>query len=186
MYTSGAPRVFNGKVILGNSGGDAGARGYVTAYEAATGKFTWRFYVTPGSPDENKYDRCNNERPRPGAPGILEDWHRRRPVGQHRLDQVLNQIYVATGNPIGTPPDVRSPGGGDNLYTSSIVALNADTGRYVWHYQIDPRDAWDYDATEQITLAELRNSRQAPSGADAGPKNGFFYVIDRKSGKSLG
>ena len=186
MYTSGAPRVFNGKVILGNSGGDAGARGYVTAYEAATGKFTWRFYVTPGSPDENKDDPAQQRAAATWGTG--EFWKTGTgggPWDSIVFDQALNQIYVATGNPIGTPPDVRSPGGGDNLYTSSIVALNADTGRYVWHYQIDPRDGWDYDATEQITLAELRiHGKRRPVLMQA-PKNGFFYVIDRKSGKVI-
>ncbi len=186
MYTSGAPRVFNGKVILGNSGGDSGARGYVTAYEAASGKLAWRFYVVPGSPEENKDDP---EQQRAAATwGSGEFWKTGTgggPWDSIVFDHALNQIYVATGNPIGTPPDVRSPGGGDNLYTSSIVALNADTGKYLWHYQIDPRDAWDYDATEQITLADLRINGKRRSVLMQAPKNGFFYVIDRKSGQVI-
>ncbi len=186
MYTSGAPRVFKGKVILGNSGGDGGARGYVTAYDTATGQFAWRFYVTPGSPDDNKDDPAQQRAAATWGNG--EFWKTGTgggPWDSIVFDQALNRIYVATGNPIGTPPDVRSPGGGENLYTSSIVALNADTGKYLWHYQIDPRDAWDYDATEQMTLADLRIHRKRYSVLMQAPKNGFFYVIDRMTGKVI-
>jgi quinohemoprotein ethanol dehydrogenase len=180
----GAPRVFGDKVIIGNGGADSGARGYVTAYEAATGKQAWRFYVTPGSPEENRGDPAME---RAAATwGTAEYWKTGTgggPWDSIVFDAALRQIYLGTGNPAGAPPDVRSPGGGDNLYTSAIVALNADTGKYVWHYQVNPRDAWDYDDTEQITLADLNiDGHRRPVLLQA-PKNGFFYVIDRKTGK---
>ncbi len=184
MYTSGAPRVFNGKVIIGNSGADGGARGYVSAYDASSGRLVWRFYATPASPEENKGDPAQEQAAATWGSG--EFWKTGTgggPWDSIVFDRALNQIYLATGNPIGTPPDVRSRGGGDNLYTSSIVALNADTGKYVWHYQIVPRDAWDYDATEQMTLADLSIDGKHRAVLMQAPKDGFFYVIDRKTGK---
>ncbi len=185
-YMHGAPRVFNGKVIIGNGSADVGKRGYVSAYDAATGHLVWRFYTAPGSPDENRGDPAMERAAATWGPG--EFWKTGTGGGAWDsivFDQELDQIYLGTANPVGTPPDVRSPGGGDNLYTSSIVALNADTGKYVWHYQINPRDGWDYDATEQITLAELTVGGQRHKVLMQAPKNGFFYVIDRRSGKLL-
>jgi len=184
-YMNGAPRVFKGKVVIGNGGGDDGARGYVTAYDAATGQERWRFYVAPGSPQENQGDPAME---RAAATWSGEYWKTGTgggPWDSIVYDTALNQIYLGTGNPAGTPPDVRSPGSGDNLYTCSIVALNADSGKYVWHYQLNPRDAWDYDATEQITLADLVMDGRRRKVLVQAPKNGFFYVIDRKSGQLL-
>ena len=184
-YMNGAPRVFNGKVIIGNGGADVGARGYVTAYDAATGQQRWRFYVAPGSPEENQ---GNPAMERAAATWGGEYWKTGTgggPWDSIVYDTALNQIYLGTGNPAGTPPDVRSPGGGDNLYTCSIVALNADSGKYVWHYQLNPRDAWDYDATEQITLADLVLDGRRRKVLMQAPKNGFFYIIDRRSGRLL-
>ena len=185
-YMHGAPRVFNDKVIIGNGGADIGKRGYVIAYDAATGRLAWKFYVAPGSPEENRGDPAMERAA--STWGVGEFWKTGTgggPWDSIVFDRELNQIYIGTGNPIGTPPDVRSPGGGDNLYTSSIVAVNADTGKYVWHYQVNPRDAWDYDATEQITLADLTISGQRRKVLMQAPKNGFFYVVDRKSGRLL-
>ena len=164
---TGAPRAFNGKVIIGNAGADLGRRGYVTAYEAATGKQAWRFYVTPGSAQENRGDPAmeraavtwNGEYWKSGTGGAVWD--------SITFDAELNRIYIGTGNAGPYDPEARSPGGGDNLYTASIVALDADTGKYVWHYQVNPRDSWDYDATQQMTLATCSPWCTA-QGADAG------------------
>jgi quinohemoprotein ethanol dehydrogenase len=185
-YSHGAPRVFNGKVIIGNAGADGGARGYVTAYDAATGRQVWRFFVVPGTPDENRGDPAMERAAETWGTG--EFWKTGTGGGAWDsivFDRELNQIYLATGNPVGLAPDAPGRGGRDNLYTSSIVALNADTGKYLWHYQLDPNDAWDYDATEQITLATLTIDSHPRKVLMQAPKNGFFYVIDRQTGNVL-
>jgi len=179
-----APRTFNGKVIVGQGGADyPGARGYVTAYDQVTGKQAWRFYIIPGTPAENKGD--------PAMERAAKTWNGEfwkngggggNPWDSITFDKEFNRIYVPTANPFVYDPEVRSPGGGDNLYTSSIVALDADTGKYLWHYQVNPRDAWDFDATQQVTLAELTIDGKKRKVLMQAPKNGFFYVIDRTDG----
>jgi quinohemoprotein ethanol dehydrogenase len=182
---TGAPRVFNGKVIIGNGGGDVGLRGYVTAYDQQTGKQLWRFYTVPGSPDENKGD--------PAMEAAAKTW-----TGEYwktgtggtawdgiTFDPELNRIYVGTGNSGPYDPEKRSPGGGDNLYLTSIVALDADTGKYVWHYQMNPREAWDYKATANIVAATLTIDGKPRKVLMQAPTNGFFYVLDRETGKLI-
>jgi quinohemoprotein ethanol dehydrogenase len=183
---TGAPRVFNGKVIIGQGGADFGMRGYVTAYDQETGNQAWRFYVVPGSPEQNKGDRAmlaaartwNGEfwKTNGGGGG---------PWDNMTFDAELNRIYVGTANAYDYDPEKRSPGGGDNLYTASIVALDANTGKYVWHYQVNPRDSWDFDATQQMTLATLTIGGKRRKVLMQAPKNGFFYVLDRVSGRVI-
>jgi quinohemoprotein ethanol dehydrogenase len=180
---TGAPRTFNGKVIIGNAGADSGERGYVTAYEAATGREVWRFYTTPGSPEENRGDPAME---RAAATWSGEYWKTGTGGGvwdSITFDSDLNRIYLATGNAGPYDPDQRSPGNGDNLYTASIVAVDADTGKYLWHYQINPRDAWDFDSTQQMALADLVIGGAHRKVLMQAPKNGFFYVLDRQTGK---
>jgi quinohemoprotein ethanol dehydrogenase len=182
---TGAPRTFNGKVIIGNAGADFGERGYVTAYDAATGRQRWRFYTTPGSPDENKGDAAME---RAATTWTGEFWKSGTGGGvwdSITFDQRLNLIYLGTGNAAPYDPTLRSPGGGDNLYTASIVAVSADTGQYVWHYQINPRDSWDFDSTQQMTLADLVIDGHRREVLMQAPKNGFFYVLDRHTGKLI-
>jgi quinohemoprotein ethanol dehydrogenase len=182
---TGAPRTFNGKVIIGNAGSDGGERGYVTAYDAATGRQVWRFYTTPGSPEENQGDLAmvraattwSGEYWKTGTGGGVWD--------SIAFDAQLNRIYLATGNAGPYDPDQRSPGDGDNLYTASIVALDADTGKYLWHYQVNPRDAWDFDSTQQMALADLVIGGARRKVLMQAPKNGFFYVLDRQTGKLI-
>jgi quinohemoprotein ethanol dehydrogenase len=184
---TGAPRTFNGKVIVGHGGSDIPppARGYVTAYDAATGKPVWRFYTVPGTPEQNKGDAVmeraaatwNGEYWKTGTGGSVWD--------SITFDQEFNRIYLGTANAGPYDPDVRSPGGGDNLYTASIVALDADTGKYVWHYQVNPRDSWDFDCTQRMTLASLLIKGQQRKVLMQAPKNGFLYVLDRQSGKLI-
>jgi len=180
---SGAPRVANGKVFIGNGGAEYGVRGYVTAYDADTGKQIWRFYAVPGSPDKFEDETMamaaktwdpKGDWWKVGAGGVV--WN------TIVYDPELNLLYLGTGN--GTPWNkyIRSPAGGDNLFTSSIVAVNADTGKYVWHYQINPAEGWDYDASEDVTLATLKIDGQDRQVLMQAPKNGFFYVIDRTPG----
>jgi quinohemoprotein ethanol dehydrogenase len=182
---TGAPRAFNGKVIIGQAGADFGVRGYVTAYEAATGRELWRFYTTPGSPEENRGDPAME---RAAASWTGEYWKSGTGGGvwdNITFDRELNRIYLGTGNAAPYDPVLRSPGGGDNLYTASIVALDADTGKYAWHYQVNPRDSWDFDCTQRMTLADLVIDGEARKVLMQAPKNGFFYVLDRRSGKLI-
>ncbi|CAN7408647.1 PQQ-dependent dehydrogenase, methanol/ethanol family [Phenylobacterium sp. LjRoot219] len=182
---TGAPRVFNGKVIIGHGGADFGARGYVTAYDQATGKQAWRFYTAPGSPEENRGDPAmelaaatwSGEYWKTGTGGAAWD--------NFTFDPELNRIYVGTANAAPYDAEARSPGAGDSLYTASIVALDADTGRYVWHYQVNPRDSWDFDCTQQMTLADLTIDGQPRKVLMQAPKNGFFYVLDRHTGRLI-
>ena len=172
---SGAPRAFNGKVVLGNTGSWPGMRAFVTAYDEATGKQLWRFYTTPGSPEEN---RGNPIMEKAAATWSGKFWK----VGAGAdvwdgitFDPQMNRVYIATGNAVPTDPAVR--GKGDNLFVSSIVALDADTGKYVWHYQMNPGDSWDYDAAEQMNSRRLGDRWKAPKGADAGTEERLLVCI---------
>ncbi len=187
MISTGAPRTMNGKVIIGNGGADFGARGYVTAYDSATGKQLWRFYTVPGKPEENAGDPAMEAAAKSWGP---EFWKNTGGGGTAwngmTFDAETNRIYVGTGNAGPYDPKLRDPGGtGDNLYTSSIVALDADTGKYVWHYQETPRDSWDYKATPNIVMATLNLEGKPKKVLLHIPTNGFFYVLDRESGKPI-
>ena len=184
---TGAPRIVKGMVIIGNGGAELGVRGYVSAYDVNTGEMNWRFYTVPG-------DR-NQPQESPALEAALEtwsgdEWYTLGGGGGTAWDSLvydptLDLLYIGTGNGSPWNRDLRSPGGGDNLYLSSIVALRPDTGEYVWHYQVTPADNWDYTATQQLVLAELEINGQARSVIMQAPKNGFFYVLDRKTGELL-
>jgi quinohemoprotein ethanol dehydrogenase len=182
---TGAPRVFGDKVVIGNGGADFGARGYLTAYDQATGKQAWRFYVAPGSPEENKGDPAQEQAAATWKGDYWKTGTGGGPWDGITFDKELNRIYVGTGNASPYDPEERSPGGGDNLYTASIVALDADTGKYVWHYQINPRDSWDFDSSQQMTLADLVIDGKPRKVLMQAPKNGFLYVFDRTTGKLI-
>jgi len=187
---TGAPRIVHGKVIIGNGGADLDARGYVTAYDAKTGRKIWRFYTVPGAAGERDNAASDDVLERLARPTWFGDTWRKTAAGGTAwnaisYDPELNQLYIGTGN--GTPwnHQLRSQGKGDNLFLCSIIALDPDTGRYIWHYQENPGEAWDYDSTPPMILATLNIG-----GADRkvilhAPKNGFFYVIDRSNGKLL-
>jgi quinohemoprotein ethanol dehydrogenase len=182
---TGAPRVVKGKVIIGNAGADYGTRGYVTAYDAETGKQAWRFYTVPGDPSK-PFENAAMER---AAKTWTGAWWRFGGGGSvwdgMAYDPEADLLYIGTGNGGPWNQDVRSPKGGDNLYLSSIVALRPDTGEYVWHYQTTPGENWDYTAVQPMILADLNiNGRQRKVIMQA-PKNGFFYVIDRITGEFL-
>jgi quinohemoprotein ethanol dehydrogenase len=185
---TGAPRVARGKVFIGNAGADFGGRGYVSAYDATTGKLVWRFYLVPGDPKAKPDGAASDD--------VLKDvtlptWHGdwyKYGGGAHVwnaivFDPELDQLYLPTGNGFPWNPHFRSDGKGDNLFISSIVAVDANTGRYRWHYQETPGDAWDFDAISDITLVDLRIGGELRKVLLHAPKNGFFYVIERKSGK---
>ncbi|MGC2333060.1 MAG: PQQ-dependent dehydrogenase, methanol/ethanol family [Candidatus Acidiferrales bacterium] len=182
---TGAPRIVRGKVIIGNVGGEFAVRGYVSAYDAETGKQVWRFYTVPGDPSK-PFESKAMER---AAKTWTGEWYKMggggTPWDAFAYDPDLNLLYVGTGN--GGPWDRnwRSPGGGDNLYTSSIVALRPDTGVLVWYFQETPGDDWDYDATQDMILADLKIGGKVRKVIMQAPKNGFFYVLDRKTGRFL-
>jgi quinohemoprotein ethanol dehydrogenase len=183
-FISGPPRVFNDKVVIGFGGGDFGAvRGYVTAYDTNTGKQLWRWWTVPGDPAKG----FENPAMEMAAKTWTGEWWKYGGGGTvwnaMTYDPEFNRLYIGTGN--GGPWNwkIRSPGGGDNLFLCSVVALNADTGEYVWHYQTTPGDSWDYNSAMDMTLATL-NIHGAPTKVILhAPKNGFFYVIDRTTGK---
>ena len=198
-YTiTGAPRVFKDKVIIGNSGAELGVRGYVTAYNVETGDLEWRFYTVPNpnkEPDGAASDAIFAELANDswgdtgawttdGGGGTVWD--------SIVYDTVNDQVLVGVGNGSPWNASIRDPEGDysgayDNLFLSSILALDADTGAYRWHYQGTPRDQWDFTATQQMVLADL------PLGEDGAPrrvvmqapKNGFFYVLDAADGELI-
>ena len=183
-YTiTGAPRIVKGHVIIGNGGGEYGVRGYVTAYDADSGEELWRFYTVPGNPNEPFESPEMEIAAKTWSGGKWWEYGGGGTVWDSMAyDPALDTLYIGTGN--GSPWNryVRSPGGGDNLYLSSIVALDPDTGDYKWHYQTTPGDSWDYTATQHMILADLEINGQMRKVIMQAPKNGFFYVIDRTSG----
>ena len=185
-YTiTGAPRVVQGKVIIGNGGGEFGVRGYVSAYDAETGELVWRFYTVPGDPSKPFESPILAQ----AAKTWTGEWWKSGGGGTVWnaivYDPELNLLYVGTGN--GTPwnDQYRSPMGGDNLFTCSIVALQPDTGAYAWHYQENARDAWDFDSAEDMILADIIVDGRPRRVLLQAPKNGIFYVIDRANGSLI-
>ncbi|HKS05563.1 MAG TPA: PQQ-dependent dehydrogenase, methanol/ethanol family [Gemmatimonadaceae bacterium] len=185
-YTiTGAPRVIKGKVIIGNAGADLGVRGYVTAYDAQAGEQAWRFYTVPGDPSKPFESRAMQT----AAATWKGEWWKHGGGGTvwdaMAFDPEADLLYIGVGNGAPWSRDHRSPGGGDNLFLSSIVALRPDSGTYVWHYQTTPGDDWDYTATQPIILADLTIEGRARKVLMQAPKNGFFYVIDRLTGEFI-
>ncbi len=190
-YTiTGAPRIVKGRVVIGNGGAELGARGYVTAYDAQTGKQVWRFYTVPGNPadgpDHAASDKVLAERAgktwfgdywKNGGGGTVWD--------SIVYDQELDQLYLGVGNGSPWNQRLRSEGKGDNLFLSPVVALNPDTGEYLWHYQGTPGETWDYTQTQPIMLADLTIAGKPRKVLMQAPKNGFFFVIDRTDGKLI-
>ncbi len=185
-YTiTGAPRIVRGKVIIGNGGAELGVRGYVTAYDAESGKQIWRFYTVPGNPEKGFENAAmkmaaktwTGEYWRAGGGGTAWD--------SMAYDADLDLLYIGVGNGSPWNHGIRSPDGGDNLFLSSIVAVKPDSGEYVWHYQTTPGETWDYTATQHMILAELEIEGKPRKVIMQAPKNGFFYVLDRVTGELL-
>ena len=183
---TGAPRIVKGNVVIGNGGAEIGARGYVSAYDAATGDQQWRFYTVPGDPSQ-PYEHPDLEEAAKTWTG--SDYWNQGGGGTVWdaivYDPELNLVYIGVGNGAHWDQQWRSPEGGDNLYLSSVVALNADDGSYVWHYQTTPGDTWDYTATQPLILADLEIEGEARKVIMQAPKNGYFYVIDRTNGEFI-
>ncbi|MBO6767444.1 MAG: PQQ-dependent dehydrogenase, methanol/ethanol family [Erythrobacter sp.] len=190
---TGAPRVIDGKVLIGNGGAEFGVRGYIAAYDAGDGEELWRFYTVPGDEGEDAPDYLK---------AAAETWSGEVLNGDSGIggggtvwdsmayDPELDLLYFGVGN--GSPWNraYRSPGPdgtgeGDNLYLSSIVAIRPDTGEYVWHYQTTPGETWDYTATQHIILADMEIDGRTRQVLMQAPKNGFFYVLDRATGEFI-
>lgn len=186
LFVTGAPKVFRGKVVIGNGGTEWGAaRGYATAYDAETGEQAWRFWVVPGNPA----DGFENDAMAIAAKTWTGEWWKFGGGGNiwHGItyDPDFNTVYFGTGNGSPWNQKIRSPGGGDNLFLCSIVAVDADTGEYKWHYQTTPGETWDYNSSMDIILADIKYGEQNIKAMLHAPKNGFFYVINRANGELL-
>ena len=188
LYISGHPKAFRGLVIVGDGGTEFGAsRGQVSAYHVTSGKLAWRFYVVPGNPADGFEDAAQEMAAKTWTGKWWEYGGGGNVWNGITYDPEFNQILIGTGNGSPWNRKVRSPDGGDNLFLCSIVALDADTGKYKWHYQTVPGESWDYNSSMDIVLAELPLGDQGKARKVLlhAPKNGFFYVIDREDGELL-
>ena len=186
LYITGAPKAFAGKVIIGNGGTEEGpTRGFVTAYDAETGEEAWKFFIVPGDPAKGFEDDAMKM----AAETWTGEWWKHGGGGNawhgFTYDADLDMIYFGTGNGSPWNRKIRSPEGGDNLFLCSIVALDAKTGEYKWHYQTTPGESWDYNSNMDIVLADLKIDGKKVKAILHAPKNGFFYVIDRETGKLI-
>lgn len=186
-YTiTGAPYIANDLVIIGNSGAEFDARGYFTAYDVATGEQRWRFFTVPGNPEQELEHPELEAAVKTWDPDSLWDVGLGGTVWDAMaFDPQLNLLYVGTGNAAPYPRKLRSPEGGDNLYLASILALQPETGKLVWYYQTTPGDNWDFTATQKMILADLEIEGEQRQVIMQAPKNGFFYVLDRKTGELI-
>jgi len=186
---TGAPRVYDGKVVIGNGGADYGVRGFVVAYDAETGKRLWKFYTVPGNPADGPDGEASDSAMKIAEPTWFGEWWKYGGGGTawdgFAYDPDLNLVYIGTGN--GSPHmwHFRSDGKGDNLFLCSIVAVDATSGEYKWHYQMVPEEDWDYTCTQPIALADIQIGGQQRKVLMQAPKNGFFYVLDRVTGQLI-
>ena len=186
LYITGAPIAFKDKVLIGNGGTENGpSRGWVTAFDQETGEEAWKFYIVPGNPA----DGFENKAMEMAAKTWTGEWWKHGGGGNawhgFTYDAELDVLYIGTGNGSPWNQKIRSPDGGDNLFLSSIVALDPDTGEYKWHYQTTPGETWDYNSNMDIVLTDLTIEGKETKVILHAPKNGFFYVINRETGKLI-
>jgi len=187
LSITGAPRVIKGTVIIGNGGAELGARGFVAGYDAETGVQKWKFWMVPGKEDHD--GAASDKAMKIAYPTWRGHWWDYggggTPWDGFAYDPDLDLLYIGGGNGSPWNAEMRSPGGGDNLFLASIVAVRPDTGEYVWHFQETPGDSWDYTSTQPIILADIKIDGQVRKTLLHAPKNGFFYVLDRETGKFI-
>lgn len=185
-FISGPPRVFAGKVVIGHGGADSGAtRGYVTAFDAASGRQLWRFWTVPGDPAKGFEN--------PAMAMAAKTWSGRwwthggggTVWNAITYDPETDTLFLGTGNGAPWNRKIRSEDRGDNLFLSSIVALDGKSGQYKWHYQVNPGETWDYNASMDMQLADITIDGRPRKVLMQAPKNGFFYVLDRNTGKLI-
>ncbi len=186
MAITGAPRIAKGKVLIGSAGSEYFTRGYLAAFDPQTGELLWKFYTVPGDPSKPQEGKHLEAAAKTwtgdfwklGGGGTVWD--------AITYDPATNLIYFGTANAEPWNPAVRNTkGAGDSLYTASIVAVNADTGEYAWHFQETPEDRWDFDSNQQIMVGDLMLGGEQRHVIMHAPKNGFFYTLDAKTGKFI-
>jgi quinohemoprotein ethanol dehydrogenase len=186
LYTiTMAPRIAGDKVIVGISGGDKPTRGFVDAYDAATGRRLWRFYTVPGDPAKG----FENDALRAAAKTWGGEFYKNGGGGAVwdgvAYDPEMNLVYVGTGNAEPWVQKFRGQQNVDNLYTCSILALDVNTGQLKWHYQTVPNDNWDFDSVQQLMILNLQINGRERKVITQAAKNGFFYVLDRGTGEFI-
>ena len=183
---TGAPQIAGPVVVIGNGGAEYDSRGYASAYDLETGTLAWRFFTVPGDPEKPQESAALQRAAKTWTGG---NWWERGGGGNVwdaiTYDPETNLVYFGTANGAPTSRSKRSPGGGDNLYVASIIAVHADSGEYAWHYQETPGERWDFDATPHLVLATLQWEGRARKVLLQASKNGFFYVLDRGTGELL-
>jgi PQQ-dependent dehydrogenase (methanol/ethanol family) len=186
-YTiTAAPRIVKDRVIIGNGGAEYGVRGYFSAYDAATGKQRWRFYTVPASKQgPHEHPELEQAAATWSARSLWESGLGGTVWDSMAYDPELDLLYVGVGNSSVYNRAIRSPGGGDNLFLASILAVRPETGELVWHYQTTPGEHWDYTAVQHMILADLEIAGRKRQVLMQAPKNGFFYVLDRGTGELL-
>ena len=179
-----APCIAKDKVVIGNAGSEYGVRGYITAYDNETGKQAWRFYTVPGDPKKGFESRALEAAAKTWQG---KDWWKTGAGGSPwegmSYDPDLDLLFLGTGNPSTWYRALR--GEGDSLYTSSILAVKASTGELAWHFQTTPGDSFDYDATQPLIQADLELNGSPRKVILQANKNGFFYMLDRRTGEFL-
>ena len=179
-----APLAVKDKVIIGTTGGDRGIRGFISAFDAATGEEVWRFHTIPGpgEPGHETWEPCP---PNPQTYCDPEAWKHGGAAAwlTGSYDPELDLVYWGIGNP--GPDFFREQRPGDNLYSNSVVALDPDTGELRWHFQFTPADPYDYDAVQIPVLADIERGGQLFEVVLWANRNGFYYVLDRATGRFL-
>jgi len=178
-----APRIANGLVIIGNSGGEYGVRGFISAFDAETGKMAWRSYTVPGNPKQGFESKAMKDASKTWANGWWKTGGGGAPWEGVVYDPSLDLLYFGTGNATAWYRALR--GDGDDLYTASILAVHASNGELAWYFQTTPGDTWDYDATQPLVQANLNLGGRTRKVIMQANKNGFFYVLDRETGEFL-
>lgn len=180
-----APRIAGNKVVLGAAGGDHPTRGFVDAYDIATGKRAWRFWTVPGNPALGFEDDTQRE----AAKTWSGEWWKWGGGGSvwdgMAYDAETNTVYAGTGNAEPWNEKFRGSKGLDNLFTCSIIALDANTGKLKWHYQTVPNDQWDFDSVGGFILADLKINGKTRKVIMQAPKSGVFYILDRVTGEFI-